>query len=104
MSDDGRYIFVVSMDIPDHLEEAFNDIYDNEHMGYMLEIPGVSGATRLQAVDENLRPRYMALYDIDSPAVIETAEFRRGGDRGRWASVIRPHTYNRHLGVYRVRG
>ena len=42
-----KYLFVVSMDIDPVKEDLFNEIYNNEHIPNLLEVPGVISATRL---------------------------------------------------------
>ena len=41
-------------------------------------------------------PKYMAIYEIDSPAVLESAAWAEAVERGRWPAEVRPYTRNRH--------
>jgi hypothetical protein len=45
-------------------------------------------------------PRYIAAYELDSPAVLESPAWKAAGEAGRWNAEIRPHTMNRHLAMY----
>ena len=37
-----KYVFVVAMDVDPEKEDLFNEVYDNEHIPFLLEIPGVA--------------------------------------------------------------
>jgi hypothetical protein len=45
-------------------------------------------------------PRYLAAYELESLAVLQSPEWRAAGEAGRWPTEIRPHTMNRHLTAY----
>jgi hypothetical protein len=104
-----RYLFIVSMDIAREREALFNEIYDNEHIPNLLKVPGVRSATRLRTESAPVdlggevktltgdgAPRYMAIYEIDSPEVLTSAEWARAVQLGRWPSEVRPFTSNRN--------
>lgn len=93
-----RTIFVVSMDVEPDMQDIFNEVYDTEHLPYMLEVPGFLSAARYERVDEG--PRYMAVYELEAPSVLESAAYKEARDKGRWPTEIRPHTYNRSHAVY----
>lgn len=108
-----RYIFIVSMDVePDH-EALFNEVYDTEHVPYLMEVPGVLSCTRAKAEPFSVSiggetkempaasPSYTAIYEIESPDVLTTPAWEQAVERGRWPSV-RPHTHNRRHGIYKV--
>jgi hypothetical protein len=110
-----KYVFIVSMDVAPEKEALFNDIYDNEHVPYLLKVPGVHGATRLKIEPASVNiggetksltgdgaPRYMAIYEIDSPAILMSAAWAEAGEKGRWAAEVRPYTSNRHHVVRKV--
>ena len=46
-----RYVFIASMDVDPDKEDLFNEVYDTEHVPYLLEVPGVIAVTRLKAQD-----------------------------------------------------
>ena len=35
-----RYVFIASMDVDPDKEDLFNEVYDTEHVPYLLEVPG----------------------------------------------------------------
>jgi hypothetical protein len=104
-----RYVFIVSMDVAPEKEALFNEIYDGEHIPNLLEVPGVRSATRLRAESAAVdlggevktltgegAPRYVAMYEIDSPEVLTSAAWGRAVGLGRWPTEVRPFTRNRH--------
>ncbi len=100
------YLFVVSMDVDPAHDDLFNDVYDNEHIPYLLKVPGVRGAQRMQSAPFQVSiggeimdkpaaaPRYTAIYELDNPDVLTSADWVAAVEKGRWPSV-RPHTSNR---------
>ena len=107
------YLFVVSMDVdPDH-EDLFNEVYDTEHIPYLLEVPGVLGAQRMESAPFQVSiggeimdkaaasPRFTAIYELASPEVMTSPEWVEAVEKGRWPGV-RPHTSNRSHVLYRV--
>ncbi|MEL6373940.1 MAG: hypothetical protein AAFR04_08215 [Pseudomonadota bacterium] len=108
------YVFFVSMDVdPDH-EDLFNEVYDDEHVPYLLEVPGVRAVTRVKGEPFAVSmagevksmptpsPVYTALYEIDGPEVLTSEGWAKAVERGRWAPEVRPHTTNRAHGLYKV--
>ncbi len=59
------------------------------------------GGERIEKQHE--APCYTAIYEIDSPAVLMTPEWKTQGEKGRWATEVRPFTRNRRHCVYKVR-
>ena len=89
-----RYLYLVRMDVAHDLEPTFNEVYDSEHMPLLLAVPGVLRATRYRSPSPTY-PRYIAAYELESPAVLQSAEWKTAGEAGRWPKEIRPHTMNR---------
>jgi hypothetical protein len=110
-----RYLFVVSMDVAPEREALFHEVYDSEHIPYLLEVPGVHAVTRAEAEPFGLAldgevaprpaasPRFLAIYEIDSPGVLASDAWAAAVERGRWGREVRPFTTNRHHALYRVR-
>lgn len=96
------YAYVVQMDIPQHLEAEFNRIYDEDHIPTILKVPGVRSCARyrLEHSTDPAMPRYVAIYEIDNPQVIEGAAWLEAIDLGEWKPKIRPHTTNRRHSVF----
>lgn len=110
----GNYVLAVSMDIdPDHAD-LVNEVYDTEHIPYLLEVPGVIAATRgkgeafrffVGGAEKDVpapAPAYTALYEIESPEVLTSPEWQSAVERGRWPGV-RQYTSNRVTALYKVR-
>jgi len=83
MASKARYIFIASMDVDPAKEDLFNEVYDTEHVPLLLKVPGVISAKRYktepltvfvrgakQTVVHEDEPRYSAVYEIESPAVL----------------------------------
>lgn len=110
-----KYIFIASMDVAPEKEALFNEVYDTEHVPNLLKVPGVRSVTRLRTEPADFSvggqpkrltgegaPTYMAIYEIDSPDVINSAAWAEASEKGRWPSQVRPYTSNRHHIVRKV--
>lgn len=92
-------LFLVRMDVAHDHEATFNEVYDTEHIGHLRNVPGVQRASRYRQPSPT-DPRYLATYELDSTAVIDSPAWKAAGEAGRWNTVVRPHTMNRHLALY----
>jgi hypothetical protein len=104
-----EWFLAASMDVDPFREETFNRIYDDEHIPEILTVPGVRSVSRLIRQDElrisiggrpevvrfATEPRYTALYELDSPGVLTSAEWSVAVEVGHWAAEVRPFTSNR---------
>jgi hypothetical protein len=64
---------------PGSVDEAeFHDWYDHEHGPARLTVPGFGPAYRYRAIDD-LKPPWLALYELDSPDVIDSPEYKALG-------------------------
>jgi len=112
-----RYIFIASMDVDPEKEDLFNEVYDTEHVPYLLQVPGVIAVTRLKAQDFEVSmggalksmprgeaPTWHAIYEIESPEVMKSDAWAEAVERGRWPGEVRPHTRNRRHSLQRVMG
>ena len=110
-----KYLFIVSMDVTRDREALFNEVYDTEHVPLLLKVPGVKAVTRLRTepaafniggerkvLDGAGHANYLALYEIDSPAVLLSKEWAEAGEKGRWPKEVRPYTSNRSHVVRKV--
>ena len=66
---------LVLMQPPPVLEDEFNVWYDTEHVPERAAVPGFRTALRFVCVDGH--PRYLAMYDLDSFAVLESEAYKR---------------------------
>jgi hypothetical protein len=87
-------ILVTTVDISVGAEEEFNHWYNDVHMPEVMACPGFRRAARFECVDG--QPRYMAIYELDSPAALTTPEMQRV--RG-WGDMF-AHVRNFHERVY----
>jgi hypothetical protein len=92
-------LYLVRMDVAHDHDATFNEVYDSEHVPNLRAVPGVRRASRYRQPSQT-EPRYIAAYELDSPAVLESAAWKKAGEAGRWPTVVRPHTMNRHLAMY----
>lgn len=71
-------LFYVYTD-PGSVDEAeFHDWYDHEHGPARLTVPGIRSAHRYRALDDQ-KPPWLALYELDSPDVIDSPEYKALG-------------------------
>jgi hypothetical protein len=103
-----RYLFTAAMDVAPDKEALFHEVYDTEHVPLLLKVPGVLSVARFKTeeltmviggqrrtiVVEN-EPRWSALYEIESPAVLTSEAWAQAVDQGRWPDHVRPFTTNR---------
>ena len=106
------YLLIVSMDIEGIKEELFNEVYDTEHIPAILKVPGVISALRYKVepmkmnfgtevliIDQSEEPTYTAIYEIESPDILESNEWGEAVQFGRWADEVRPYTSNRQFAL-----
>jgi len=79
-------LIFAQLDMEPSIEPEFNDWYDTEHIRERLAIPGFRTARRAERAAPT--PRYIALYDLDSLAVLETAAYvdKQGDRRTPWTA------------------
>lgn len=66
-------LLMVMMEPPATMEEEFHAWYDTEHLPERVVLPGVQYGARFVCTDGY--PRFMALYDLDSEAVLDSPEY-----------------------------
>ena len=88
-------LLLVTMEPPPGMSEEFHDWYDTEHVPERLALPGFRTATRW--VCRHGWPRFLALYDLDSPAALERPEYLAvsGSNFSPWSRRILPRTVGR---------
>jgi hypothetical protein len=92
-------LYLVRMDVAHDHEAMFNEVYEKEHVPNLRAVAGVRRASRYRQASPT-EPRYIAAYELDSPAVIESAAWKTAGELGRWPTEVRPRTMNRHRVLY----
>jgi hypothetical protein len=66
---------LVFMNPPPAFEEEFNAWYDLEHVPERLSVPGF--VTGLRYISTGPAPRFLAIYDLDAPDVMDSPEYLR---------------------------
>ena len=87
-------LYMVRMDVAHDHEADFNETYDIEHVPALASVPGVRRATRYRHPSPT-DPRYLAVYEIESPDVLTSDAWAKAVEQGRWPAQVRPHTSNR---------
>ena len=91
----GTAVSLVYADIDPELDAEFNDWYNQEHIAELLSAPGYLSAARYEAVKGG--PRYLAFYEIESPAAMESAERKAArANESEWTKRIGPHRAGRN--------
>lgn len=96
---DNQYILVERMDVGHDKRALVNELYDTVLIPALLKVPGVLKASRYQTANA-AEPRYLAIYEISSPGLTETPEWKKAADAGKWLTDGRPHTFNLHRATY----
>lgn len=68
---------LVTMQPPPAFEEEFNAWYDSEHIPERLAVPGILTARRY--VSASRHPKYLAMYDLESHAVMTSPAYVKVG-------------------------
>jgi hypothetical protein len=71
----GTGLLMVWADVPADTEPDFNRWYNEEHLAERLAVPGFLSGARYEAVKGG--PKHLAVYELESPAVLETAAYRK---------------------------
>jgi hypothetical protein len=82
-------IYMVEMDLPYPERLAEWHAWYLAHIRVLLTVPGFRASQRFQAIVETPSP-YLALHEVASPAMFESAEYRaRGGpaSTGEWRAL-----------------
>ena len=70
-----RGLLLTLTEPPPAMEEEFNAWYDEEHLPERLSIPGFRSARRWVAEVPRGEGKYLATYELDSAAVLESAAY-----------------------------
>lgn len=101
MAEQARGLLLVMMDIDPEHEDDFNRWYNEEHVPERLAIAGFVRARRFRAVSG--APRYLALYELDSPDVLHSEEylnFLQGSAETEWTRRVLGRVKNFVRNVY----
>jgi hypothetical protein len=86
-------LLVVGMTPPAAAETEFNAWYDAEHVPALARVPGVLCARRFKGTGSG--PKYVALYHLTRPEVIESAEWKGASESTPMPAHIRPQIADR---------
>jgi hypothetical protein len=86
-------LLVVAMTPAPAVETAFNAWYDTEHIPALARVPGVLCARRFRTAGGS--PKYVALYHLASPAVVDGAEWKQASGSTPMPEHIRPQISDR---------
>ena len=85
----GTALLVVFTDIDSEYDADFNAWYNEEHLPERLGAPGFLDAARYQAVKGG--PRYLAIYELESAAALQSAEYQRQSQNPtEWTKRVSP--------------
>ena len=113
-----KYVFTAGLDVDPAKEELFNELYDTEHVPFLLKVPGVLAVTRATSVPgatmridgqrkalvADGEPKYSAIYELESAEVLLSDAWGKAVDQGRWPKEIRPHIRTRRHTLKKVMG
>ena len=93
-------LLLMMTDIDPANEEDFNRWYEEEHLAERMNIPGFLTARRFTAVEGG--PKYLALYDLESPEVLQSPAYRNvvGPGKSAWTSRLEGQFRNFRRNVY----
>ena len=96
------------MDAPHNKEAPFDEVYDQEHIPYLAQVPGVISIERFTPHSLNMvlggkkrniiiegRSEHTAIYEMTDPMILLSKEWAEAVDRGRWSSEVREYRFNR---------
>jgi antibiotic biosynthesis monooxygenase (ABM) superfamily enzyme len=100
LDEKGSGLLLVMMDIDPEHEDDFNHWYDEEHVQERNAIPGFLTARRYRAVEGG--PKYLAIYEMDTPEVLDSEAYRYVSEEGRseWTERVVGRAKNYVRNVY----
>ena len=88
-------LLLVGMTPAAAVETAFNAWYDTEHVPALARVPGVLSARRFRTTAGGSGSKYVALYHLTSPAVVDSAEWKQASGSTPMPEHIRPQISDR---------
>ena len=83
------YLYLGRMDIPELMEEEFNDWYNWVQIPANLAVPGVIRARRFVVIDG--QPKYLTVYELERAEVPDSEGWARARESNPWSRRIRPY-------------
>ena len=93
-------LLLVMADIDPANEEDFNRWYEEEHLDERMSVPGFLHARRFQAIEGS--PKYLALYDVESPEVLQSPAYLHftGAGKTAWTKRMEGQFRNFKRNIY----
>ena len=91
-------LLLVMIDVDPEHEEEFNRWYNEEHLPERLACPGFLSGRRFVAVEGE--PKYLALYDLESPDVLQSEAYKMIYGPSGWTQKISKHFVRSVRNVY----
>src|SRR5712691_5180487 len=88
-------LLLVGMTPAPAVETAFNAWYDTEHVPALARVPGVLSARRFRTAGGSGGPKYVALYHLTAPGVVDGAEWKGASGSTPMPEHIRPQISDR---------
>ena len=89
---DAGGLLLNAMNIAPEREAEFNEWYDKEHIPALAAVPGVLCARRFRGTGNR---KYVALYHLEGPGVVDSAEWKTARESD-WTAKLKPH-FRDHL-------
>jgi hypothetical protein len=96
---DRRGLLLVMIDVDPGHEEEFNRWYNEEHLPERLSCPGFLNGRRFVALEGG--PKYLALYDLENPDVLQSEAYRKIIGPSEWTKRISTQFVHLVRNVYR---
>jgi len=93
-----RALLTVGLEPEQGFEDEYNAWYEDEHIPYILKVPGVLRVRRFRALEG--APSYLTLWDLVSPEVRQSAAFQEAAETP-WTRRMREHCNRRITAIYR---
>ncbi|HSB56078.1 MAG TPA: DUF4286 family protein [Gemmatimonadales bacterium] len=93
-----RGLLLVMIEVDPAHEEEFNRWYNEEHFPERKACPGFLSARRFLAVEG--APKYLALYELESPEVLQSAAYQKIYPPSEWTKSISQHFLRTVRNVY----
>lgn len=93
-------LLLMTTDIDPANEADFNRWYEEEHLAERMAIPGFINARRFRALEGG--PKYLALYDLESPDVLQSSPYQHivGAGKSAWTARLSTQFINFRRNVY----
>ena len=71
-----KFVFIVSMNVKKEYEDLFNEVYDEEHVPHLLDVPGVNRVTRGKGIPFNFSISWSEMVFEESNFVVAYLQFK----------------------------